>query len=63
MGHTLNEEYNIGSPQTSCDSCNHPILVPNGDSGGIYEFRKAGMPQKKTYIRSTINSEEQTRTK
>jgi hypothetical protein len=32
-GPTLNEEYNVGSPHTSRDSYNNPILVPNGDSG------------------------------
>ena len=41
MGSTLNEKYNVGSPRTSRNAYNNLIVVPNGDSGGIYEVRRA----------------------
>jgi hypothetical protein len=50
----LNEEYNVGSPHAKRDSYDNPILVPNGDSGGVYEFRKDCPRKKRTFgVRST----------
>lgn len=45
----MNEEYNVGSPHAKCDSYNGPILVPNGDSGGVYELRKDCHRRKRTF--------------
>jgi hypothetical protein len=53
----LNEEYNVGSPHAKCDSYDSPILVPNGDSGGVYEFRKDCHRRKRTFeVRSKARS-------
>ena len=54
IGLTLNEKYDVGSPHTSRDSYNNPILVPNGDSGGVYKFHKGCRRRKRTFeVQST----------
>jgi hypothetical protein len=34
---TLNLEYNVDSPGTTCDRHNHNLLVPNGETGSACE--------------------------
>ena len=47
--HTLNEEANFGSPRASRNNYNDHILVPNGNSGGVYELRKSCHARKRTF--------------
>jgi hypothetical protein len=50
----LNEEYNVDSPHASRGSHDNPFPFPNGDSGGVYEFRKGCHRRKRTFeARST----------
>lgn len=50
----MNEEYNVGSPHAKRDGYNNPMFVPNGDSGGVYEFRRDCHRRKRTFeARST----------
>lgn len=46
---TLSEEHNVGSPHAKRDRHNDPILVPNGNSKGDYEFRKYCHRRKRTF--------------
>jgi hypothetical protein len=62
-GLTLYEEYNIDSPYTDCRRHNNLIPLPNSNSGSLGECLIRGdflgaEVWMKTYIRSTINSDE-----
>lgn len=64
IGPTLNEERNVDPPYASRDSYNNPLPLPNGDaamSACISFGASQSLPQKKTHMRSTINSEEAAR--
>lgn len=60
IGHTLNEEYNVGSPHTSRNNHNNLIFVPNGDSGDVYEFRTSKGCHKRKH---TFEARSRTRSK
>ena len=53
----MSEECNVGNPHASRDSYNNPFIFPNGDSGGVYEFRKGCHRRKRTFeARSTMKT-------
>jgi hypothetical protein len=59
---TLNSEYNTDQPYASCYPYDYPVLVTNREAGSahrrlIQEYDRIARSNK-TYIRSTIKTEE-----